>query len=141
MPPRCSPRRRARRGRRSNSCAVGSSGSPRSTSTSTAWTWSNLERGGAAGGLAGGLAAVGATLEDGFTLIAEAVDLYDAIESADLVVTGEGRLDATSFEGKVVGGVAALAAAAGVDAVAIVGRADDGVDSPDPGGRSASPFR
>lgn len=91
-----------------------------------------LDRSGAAGGLAGGLAAAGARLEDGFTLIAESVDLYGAIESADLVVTGEGRLDATSFEGKVVGGVAALAAAAGVDAVAIVGRADDGVDSPIP---------
>ena len=90
----------------------------------------NLERSGAAGGLAGGLAAAGATLEDGFTLIAEAVDLYGAIESADLVVTGEGRLG-PSFEGKVVGGVASLAAAAGVDAVAIVGRAD-GIYSPIP---------
>lgn len=88
-----------------------------------------LERGGAAGGLAGGLAAAGATLQDGFTLIAEAVDLYGAIESADLVITGEGRLDQTSFDGKVVGGVASLAAAAGVDVVAIVGRADDGIGS------------
>lgn len=91
-----------------------------------------LERSGAAGGLAGGLAAAGATLQDGFTLIAEAVDLYDAIESADLVITGEGRLDQTSFDGKVVGGVASLAAAAGVDVVAIVGRADDGIGSPLP---------
>jgi glycerate kinase len=91
-----------------------------------------LERSGAAGGLAGGLAAVGASLQDGFTLIAEAVDLYDAIEAADLVVTGEGRLDPTSFDGKVVGGVAGLAAAAGVEALAIVGRADDGVDAPLP---------
>ena len=88
-----------------------------------------LERSGAAGGLAGGLAAAGATLRDGFTLIAEAVDLYGAIESADLVVTGEGRLDQTSFDGQVVGGVAALAAAAGVDVVAIVGRADDGIEA------------
>jgi glycerate kinase len=91
-----------------------------------------LDRSGAAGGLAGGLAAAGASLEDGFTLIAEAVDLYGAIESADLVITGEGRLDATSFDGKVVGGVASLAAAAGVDAVAIVGRADHGIESPIP---------
>ena len=91
-----------------------------------------LDRSGAAGGLAGGLAAAGAVLADGFGLIAEAVDLYDAIEGADLVITGEGRLDASSFAGKVVGGVAGLAAAAGVAAVAIVGRADDGVDSPIP---------
>ncbi|MEZ5246464.1 MAG: glycerate kinase [Acidimicrobiales bacterium] len=91
-----------------------------------------LDRSGAAGGLGGGLAAAGATLADGFTLIAEAVDLYDAVERADLVVTGEGRLDASSFDGKVVGGVAALAAAAGVPAVAIVGQADTGVVSPIP---------
>lgn len=91
-----------------------------------------LERSGAAGGLGGALAVAGASLTDGFTLIAEAVELYDQIESADLVITGEGRLDATSFEGKVVGGVADLAAAAGVDAVAIVGRADQGLESPIP---------
>ena len=45
-------------------------------------------------------------------------------------MTGEGQLDAQSFDGKVVGGVAALAAAAGVPWVAVVGRAsvhpDDG---------------
>ena len=92
----------------------------------------DLDRSGAAGGLAGGLAAAGADLADGFTLIAESVDLYDLIETADLVITGEGRLDPTSFDGKVVGGVAALAAAAGVRAVAIVGRTDPGFDSPIP---------
>lgn len=91
-----------------------------------------LDRSGAAGGLGGGLAAAGATLSDGFTVIAEEVELYDMIETADVVITGEGRLDATSFEGKVVGGVAALAAAAGVPAMAIVGRADTGVVSPIP---------
>lgn len=83
-----------------------------------------LERAGAAGGLAGGLAAVGATLHDGFELIAEAVELYDAIETADLVVTGEGKLDAPSFDGKVVGGVVGLADAAGVPVVAVVGTTD-----------------
>lgn len=81
-----------------------------------------LERSGAAGGLGGGLVAAGATLHDGFTLIAEAVDLYGQIEEADLVITGEGMLDASSFDGKVVGGVADLARAAGVPVVAIVGR-------------------
>jgi glycerate kinase len=82
-----------------------------------------LVRSGAAGGLAGGLAAaVGARLADGFGLIADAVDLYDLIEQADLVVTGEGRLDATSFNGKVVGGVVDLARAAGVPVVAVVGQ-------------------
>ncbi len=90
----------------------------------------DLDRSGAAGGLAGGLAAIGANLCDGFELIADAVELYDAIEAADLVVTGEGRLDPTSLEGKVVGGVVDLAAAAGVPVVAVVGRVADGFDPP-----------
>ncbi len=69
-----------------------------------------LEGGGAAGGLPGGLAAIGATLEPGFDVVAEAVGLEAQLERADLVVTGEGRLDATSFLGKVVGGVLEWAA-------------------------------
>lgn len=85
----------------------------------------DVPRSGAAGGLGGGLYAVGASLCDGFELIAESVGLYDQIEKADLVITGEGCLDATSFEGKVVGGVAELARHARVPVVAIVGRATD----------------
>ena len=84
----------------------------------------DLEGSGAAGGLAGGLACVGAELCNGFELLAEEVDLYGRIEQADLVITGEGALDATSLEGKVVGGVAELAASAGVPVLAVVGRAD-----------------
>ncbi len=83
----------------------------------------DVPRTGAAGGLGGGLFAVGANLCDGFELIADSVGLYDQMEEADLVITGEGCLDATSFEGKVVGGVAELARHAGVPVVAIVGRA------------------
>ena len=58
---------------------------------------------GAGGGLAGGLAALGAKLRSGVEVVAEAVDLAARIARADLVVTGEGRLDATSLSGKVVG--------------------------------------
>ncbi len=83
---------------------------------------------GAAGGLAGGLAAVGARLVPGFDLVADEVDLYDHIEGADLVITAEGFLDAQSFEGKVVGGVGALAEQAGVAVVAIVGEVFDGME-------------
>ncbi len=68
-----------------------------------------LEGAGAAGGLAGGLAAIGARIERGFEVIADVVGLASALEHADLVVTGEGKLDATSFAGKVVGGVLELA--------------------------------
>jgi glycerate kinase len=60
---------------------------------------------GAAGGLAGGLAAIGARLAPGFEVVALAAGLDQALDGAALVVTGEGRLDATSLAGKVVGGV------------------------------------
>lgn len=78
---------------------------------------------GAAGGLGGGLAALGASLEPGFGLIAEAVGLRPAMRAADLVMTGEGLLDEQSFDGKVVGGVAAAAADEGVPWCAVVGQA------------------
>jgi glycerate 2-kinase len=83
-----------------------------------------LVGGGAAGGLAGGLAAVGAALVPGFELVAEAVDLAERMEGADLVVTGEGYLDEQSFHGKVVGGVVALAAEVGVPVLVVTGDAD-----------------
>jgi len=82
---------------------------------------SRLPGSGAAGGLAGGLAAIGATLVPGFDVVADALSLAARIGLADLVVTGEGLLDAESFEGKVVGGVLRLAAAAGVPALVVVG--------------------
>jgi glycerate kinase len=60
--------------------------------------------------------------------VADEVELAERVERADLVVTGEGFLDAQSFDGKVVGGVAALAKAAGVPVVAVAGRVYDGAD-------------
>ena len=83
--------------------------SPRSTSRSTASTCATIDGTGAAGGIAGALAALGGQLVPGFELVADELDLYDAIAAADLVITGEGYLDEQSFEGKVVGGVQALA--------------------------------
>lgn len=85
---------------------------------------SELEGAGAAGGLAGGLAAIGAQLVDGFGVVADACDLDGQIEAVDLVITGEGRLDASSFEGKVVGGVAEMAADFETPVAAVVGVAD-----------------
>lgn len=89
-----------------------------------------LDGAGAAGGLAGGLVCAGARLVPGFDLVADELDLYERIEGADLVVTGEGHLDAESFEGKVVGGVAELADALGVPVLAVVGQADEGLPLP-----------
>jgi len=85
-----------------------------------------MDGAGAAGGLAGGLAAAGATLQRGFELVAELAQLDAALAGSDLVVTGEGRLDETSFAGKVVGGVAERAGQHGLQAIAVVGDAAGG---------------
>jgi glycerate kinase len=85
----------------------------------------NVPGAGAAGGLAGALAALGGELVPGFDLVADELHLPDHLERADLVITGEGHLDRQSFEGKVVGGVAAMAAASGAPVAVICGIADD----------------
>lgn len=77
---------------------------------------------GAAGGLAYGLAAaLGAPIRAGAERVADLVGLEEGLANADVVVTGEGRLDPTSSEGKVVGFVAARARARGCPALAVVG--------------------
>ena len=82
---------------------------------------------GAAGGLGFGLAAFfGAELKSGFGVVAEATALAPAVAGADLVITGEGRLDAGSLGGKAPIGVARLARAAGVRCFAVVGVAEVG---------------
>jgi glycerate kinase len=81
---------------------------------------------GAAGGLAGGLATLGARLVPGFGLVAEAVGLADRAAAADLVITGEGRLDSTSWSGKVVGGVVGLAGRTGVPVLVVAGTVGPG---------------
>jgi glycerate kinase len=80
-----------------------------------------LSGSGAAGGLAGGLAAAGAELAPGFEVVADALGLAERIAGADLVVTGEGTVDAESFEGKAVGGVVELAIEAGVPVLIVAG--------------------
>lgn len=101
-----------------------------------------LDGGGAAGGLAGGLAAIGARLEPGFEIVAMAAGLEDALDGVDLVVTGEGRLDATSFEGKVVGGVLEWAGELGIEHRAVVcGQAtEDGLEELSVVGASVYPL-
>ncbi len=77
---------------------------------------------GAAGGLGYGLMAfLGAELRSGFEVIAEITGLQKAIESADLVITGEGRLDAQTASGKAPAGVARLARACGKPVIALAG--------------------
>ncbi len=92
---------------------------------------STLVGAGAAGGLAGGLVAVGARIESGFDVLAEAAGLDELLVGADLVITGEGMLDAESFHGKVVGGVAEWARAEAVPVLAIVGVRHGEVELPE----------
>jgi glycerate kinase len=85
---------------------------------------------GAAGGLAGGLAALGATIRPGFDVVAEELHLRTAVAGADLVITGEGRLDATSLQGKATGSLAALAHQLGVEVVVVAGQIEPGLELP-----------
>ncbi len=65
-------------------------------------------RTGAAGGLSGALFAAGAQLVSGFDEVARANDLRSRLDAASTVITGEGRFDAGSLEGKVVESVCVL---------------------------------
>jgi len=76
---------------------------------------------GAAGGLAGGLWAHGARLVAGAAHVLDSVGFDRRLGQADIVITGEGRLDATSWCGKAVGEVARRATRAGVPCHALVG--------------------
>jgi glycerate 2-kinase len=78
---------------------------------------------GAAGGLAGGLAAIGARLVPGAALVAGSVGLAGTLSSASLAITGEGRFDATSLAGKVVGHVLQEAGASRVPVAVVAGDA------------------
>ncbi len=71
--------------------------------------------GGAAGGLAGGLAAVyGVIPRPGIDVILDLIGFDKRLATADLVITGEGRLDRTTLAGKVVAGIAARCRSRGV---------------------------
>ncbi|MDF2946875.1 MAG: glycerate kinase [Bacillales bacterium] len=64
---------------------------------------------GAAGGLgAGTLAFLNATLESGFEIISSLTRLEDHIKESDLVITGEGRIDSQTLNGKVIKGISDL---------------------------------
>ena len=79
---------------------------------------------GAAGGLGFGLMSFcGGELRPGFDVIADAVELEQKIRRADVVITGEGKLDHQTLEGKAPAGVARLARKFGKRVFAVVGRA------------------
>ncbi len=80
---------------------------------------------GAAGGLGFGLMAfLGARVRPGVEVVSEALDLTSRLREADLVITGEGRLDAGSLHGKVPAGILRLARELSVPAVIACGQAE-----------------
>jgi glycerate kinase len=78
---------------------------------------------GAAGGLSGGLwAAFGATLVPGANFVLDALGFDERMRASWAVITGEGRIDAQTLQGKIVGELATRCRQAGVPSHAIVGR-------------------
>jgi glycerate kinase len=78
---------------------------------------------GAAGGVGyAGLVALGAVRRPGIDVVLNLVDFAGHLPGADLVITGEGSLDAQTLHGKAPAGVATAARAAGIPVVAVAGR-------------------
>jgi glycerate kinase len=85
--------------------------------------WSRAPGAGAAGGVGfAALAVLGARMRPGIELVLELTGFASRLAGADLVITGEGSLDAQSLAGKAPVGVARAAARLGVPVVAVAGR-------------------
>ena len=90
----------------------------------------DAEGAGAAGGLGAGLMAfLGANMRPGIDLVIEAVGLPERLKGADLVITGEGRLDGQSAFGKTPIGVAREAKKLGLPVIALAGSIGDGAEA------------
>ena len=81
---------------------------------------------GAAGGLGAAVLARGGSVRSGIGLVRDMTGLDEVLDSADLVITGEGSLDDQSLRGKVVAGVAAAARDRGVPCIVLAGRSSAG---------------
>ena len=90
---------------------------------------SQIPGAGAAGGMgAGCIAFLGAELKPGIEAVLDMVDFDRSLEGADLVITGEGRIDSQSIHGKVISGVARRVAPKKIPLVAVVGGIADGAE-------------
>ena len=77
---------------------------------------------GAAGGMGAGCAALlGGTIQSGIDAVLDVTGFDRQLEGADLVITGEGRIDSQSADGKVISGVARRTRAKGIPLIAIAG--------------------
>ena len=84
--------------------------------------------GGAAGAMAGGMVAFfNASIRMGIDVVLDTVGFDRLLEGADVVFTGEGKMDSQSLQGKVISGVAKHAKARGVPVIAVVGGVDGDV--------------
>ena len=84
-----------------------------------------LPGGGAAGGMGTGMAALlGAKLIPGIQAVLETVQIDTLAEHADLILTGEGKIDSQSIHGKVLSGIARRGKALGIPVVANAGGID-----------------
>lgn len=77
---------------------------------------------GAAGGLGAGMLGLGGRCESGAAIIAEHTHLDEDLTDAEMIVTGEGRLDEQSMHGKVVGALAAAAQPLNIPIVVLAGQ-------------------
>ena len=83
---------------------------------------SRMPGAGAAGGMgAGCVALLGGTIQSGIDAVLDVTGFDRQLEGADLVITGEGRIDSQSAGGKVISGVARRTRAKGVPLIAIAG--------------------
>lgn len=91
---------------------------------------SNVPGAGAAGGLGGALYVfLNAKLQSGIKTVLETIKFDELLEGVDLVVTGEGKLDAQSAFGKVLAGIGQESKRNEIPVVAIVGCIEEGADS------------
>jgi glycerate 2-kinase len=89
----------------------------------------DLPGSGAAGGLGAALASLGAELVPGSDYLFELTGFRERVRRADLVVTGEGTVDRTTFEGKAPGEAVRVCEELGVRCVLFGGRVEEGSDA------------
>lgn len=97
-----------------------------------AFTGVNLNQikgGGAAGGVGASMVAfLGAEIKSGIDFMLDRAGFDTAIEHADMVITGEGRLDSQSGQGKAVSGIIRRCAAKSIPVIAIAGAIEEGIN-------------
>jgi glycerate kinase len=83
---------------------------------------------GAAGGAGAGVVAfLGGELKPGIETVLDVVKFDSLLDNADVVFTGEGKIDTQSLRGKVVIGIAKRAKRKGIPVIAVVGDIGDGI--------------